>query len=106
MRQRATALDVFYGTEVVGTVHDTSPLAFEYAPAGLKRKAFGDQGLVPGPSRDRFQGLALGRRRPFSTTHVHEIVDTCHEPVLFLDLAIFRVPVLGGTGRDGQTVPI
>ena len=38
MRQRAIALDVFYGTEVVGTVHDTSPLAFEYAPAWLNRK--------------------------------------------------------------------
>lgn len=38
MTPRATALDVFYGTERMGTVHDTSPLAFEYAPAWLDRQ--------------------------------------------------------------------
>ncbi len=38
MTQRATALDVFYGTELMGTVHDTSPLAFAYAQAWLDRK--------------------------------------------------------------------
>ena len=30
-------LDVFLNTELVGTIHDTSPLAFEYAPAWLTR---------------------------------------------------------------------
>lgn len=35
---RATALDVFYGTERMGTVHDTSPLAFEYAQTWLDRQ--------------------------------------------------------------------
>lgn len=35
--QRATALDVFYGTELIGTVHDASPLAFEYAQTWLNR---------------------------------------------------------------------
>lgn len=34
---RPSALDVFYGTELVGTVHDAAPLGFEYAPAWLKR---------------------------------------------------------------------
>lgn len=38
MKPRTTALDVFYDAERVGTVHDSSPLAFEYAPAWLKRK--------------------------------------------------------------------
>lgn len=38
MKPRATALDVFYGTELMGTVHDTSPLAFEYAQAWLDRQ--------------------------------------------------------------------
>jgi serine/threonine-protein kinase HipA len=36
--QRATALDVFYGLERIGTVHDTTPLSFEYARAWLDRK--------------------------------------------------------------------
>lgn len=35
---RVTALDVFYGQELIGTVHDTSPLTFEYAPAWLARQ--------------------------------------------------------------------
>ena len=38
MKQRAAALDVFYGTERMGTVHDVSPLAFEYAQTWLDRK--------------------------------------------------------------------
>ena len=38
MTQRVTALDVLYGTERMGTVHDTSPLAFEYAQGWLDRK--------------------------------------------------------------------
>ncbi|HRH29045.1 MAG TPA: HipA N-terminal domain-containing protein, partial [Aquabacterium sp.] len=35
--QRATALDVFYGEELIGTVFDTEPLSFEYAPTWLAR---------------------------------------------------------------------
>lgn len=35
--ERPAAIDVFYGMERVGTVHDASPLAFEYAPAWLER---------------------------------------------------------------------
>lgn len=35
--QRTTALDVFYGEELIGTVFDTEPLSFEYAPIWLKR---------------------------------------------------------------------
>lgn len=31
--QSATALDVFYGEELIGTVFDTEPLTFEYAPS-------------------------------------------------------------------------
>lgn len=34
---RATALDVYYGEDLVGTVHDASPLAFEYASTWLAR---------------------------------------------------------------------
>lgn len=34
---RTTALDVFYGEELIGTVFDTEPLSFEYAPNWLKR---------------------------------------------------------------------
>ena len=37
MTRRPNRLDVYYGTELVGVVHDTSPLAFEYAPAWLGR---------------------------------------------------------------------
>ena len=37
MKQQATALDVFYGTECIGTVHDTAPLSFEYARTWLDR---------------------------------------------------------------------
>ncbi|QTD46568.1 type II toxin-antitoxin system HipA family toxin [Ottowia testudinis] len=34
---RTTALDLFYGAAHVGTVHDGSPLVFEYAPGWLAR---------------------------------------------------------------------
>ena len=48
---RAAALDVFYGTEPMGTVHDTTPLGFEYAPTWLQRAdafALCAIGLAPG----------------------------------------------------------
>lgn len=51
--QRATALDVFYGPERVGTVHDTSPLGFEYAQAWLDRPDAFSLSVIPlqrGPS--------------------------------------------------------
>lgn len=38
MGTRAQALDVFYGDEHVGTVHDSSPLAFEYTTTWLENK--------------------------------------------------------------------
>lgn len=34
---RPSRLDVFYGDELVGSLHDASPLSFEYAPAWLVR---------------------------------------------------------------------
>lgn len=34
---RPDRLDVYYGTELVGTIHDTSPVTFEYAPNWLER---------------------------------------------------------------------
>lgn len=37
--RHADRLDVYYGSELVGTVHDTSPISFEYAPAWLERPA-------------------------------------------------------------------
>jgi serine/threonine-protein kinase HipA len=36
--ERVTALDVFYGKELIGTVFDTEPLSFEYAPTWLGRQ--------------------------------------------------------------------
>lgn len=33
----SSALDVFYGEELIGTVFDTEPLSFEYAPTWLSR---------------------------------------------------------------------
>ena len=36
-RPRTDRLDVYYGNELVGTLHDASPIAFEYAPAWLER---------------------------------------------------------------------
>jgi serine/threonine-protein kinase HipA len=36
--ERVTALDVFYGDELIGTVFDTEPLSFEYAQAWLGRQ--------------------------------------------------------------------
>jgi serine/threonine-protein kinase HipA len=35
--ERTDRLDVYYGTELVGTIHDASPVAFEYAPPWLER---------------------------------------------------------------------
>lgn len=35
--ERPDRLDVFFGDEIVGTVHDASPLAFEYSAAWLAR---------------------------------------------------------------------
>lgn len=37
MTARPDRLDVYYGTELVGTIHDTSPVSFEYAPDWLER---------------------------------------------------------------------
>ena len=34
---RPDRLDVYYGNELVGTIHDTSPVAFEYAASWLER---------------------------------------------------------------------
>ena len=44
---RTTALDVFYGTERMGTVHDSAPLAFEYAPAWLGREDAFSLSVIP-----------------------------------------------------------
>lgn len=38
MKPRVAALDVFYGPVLMGTVHDTSPLTFEYASGWLERQ--------------------------------------------------------------------
>jgi serine/threonine-protein kinase HipA len=35
MRLRPDRLDIFYGTELVGSVHNSEPLTFEYAPVWL-----------------------------------------------------------------------
>lgn len=35
--ERPNRLDVYYGSELVGTIHDTSPIAFEYAASWLER---------------------------------------------------------------------
>jgi serine/threonine-protein kinase HipA len=35
MQPRSDRLDVYYGSDRVGAVHDSAPLAFEYAPAWL-----------------------------------------------------------------------
>ena len=35
--ERTDRLEVYYGTELVGTIHDASPIAFEYAAAWLER---------------------------------------------------------------------
>jgi serine/threonine-protein kinase HipA len=34
--KRPDRLDVYYGSELVGTIHDASPVAFEYAPGWLE----------------------------------------------------------------------
>ncbi|MCC6653083.1 MAG: type II toxin-antitoxin system HipA family toxin [Candidatus Eisenbacteria bacterium] len=36
--ERPNRLDVYYGSELVGTLHDTSPIAFEYAASWLERE--------------------------------------------------------------------
>ena len=35
--QQIKSLDMFFGEELVGTIHDTSPIAFEYSPQWLGR---------------------------------------------------------------------
>ncbi|MEI6547325.1 MAG: HipA N-terminal domain-containing protein, partial [Burkholderiales bacterium] len=35
MQARPDRLDVYFGRNLVGTVHDSEPLAFEYAPGWL-----------------------------------------------------------------------
>lgn len=37
MTERPDRLDVYYDSELVGTIHDTSPIAFEYAARWLER---------------------------------------------------------------------
>lgn len=37
MMTRTDRLDVYFGAEFVGTIHDASPIAFEYAPKWLER---------------------------------------------------------------------
>lgn len=44
---RPSALDVFHGAERVGTVHDTSPLSFEYAPSWLHREQVFPLSMIP-----------------------------------------------------------
>lgn len=49
---RPEALSVFYGRELVGAIHDASPLVFEYAPSWLTRpepKQLAAIALQPGP---------------------------------------------------------
>jgi hypothetical protein len=36
--ERVTALNAFYGDGLLGTVFDTEPLSFEYAPTWLGRQ--------------------------------------------------------------------
>lgn len=51
MDPRPDRLDVWYGNELVGTVHDSTPLAFEYAPgwlAGGQRMSLATISLQPG----------------------------------------------------------
>lgn len=47
MSARASALDVYYGVELVGTVHDTVPLAFEYASSWLGRQEALPLSVIP-----------------------------------------------------------
>lgn len=52
MEPRPNRLDVYYGNELVGAVHDRSPLSFEYSPAwlaGPRRMSLGAIPLQPGP---------------------------------------------------------
>ena len=36
MQERPDRLDVYYGSDLVGAVHDSAPLAFEYASTWLE----------------------------------------------------------------------
>jgi serine/threonine-protein kinase HipA len=58
MQPRPDRLDVFYGSELVGSVHDSAPLAFEYAP-----------GWLTGPQRMTLAAIALQAGRQ-ATPHV------------------------------------
>jgi serine/threonine-protein kinase HipA len=50
---RPEFLDVYYGTELVGSIHDASPVQFEYAPSWLARSdAFSVAALALGPGRN------------------------------------------------------
>ncbi|MCW5638474.1 MAG: type II toxin-antitoxin system HipA family toxin [Rubrivivax sp.] len=54
MQPRPDRLDVYYGSDLVGAVHDSAPLAFEYAPGwlnpsvGLQRMSLAAIPLQPG----------------------------------------------------------
>lgn len=56
---RAAALDIYYGSELVGTVHDTTPLTFEYAQSWLDRQGRFPLSVIP---------LQAGR---IESVHVH-----------------------------------
>jgi serine/threonine-protein kinase HipA len=45
--QRAKALDLFYGMTLMGSVYDTSPLAFEYSPSWLENKDAFPLSVIP-----------------------------------------------------------
>lgn len=47
MSTRASALDVYYGPELVGTVRDAVPLAFEYARTWLDRQGAFPLSVIP-----------------------------------------------------------
>ena len=47
MTERATLLHVFYGAERIGTVHDASPLAFEYSAEWLGREGAFALSVIP-----------------------------------------------------------
>lgn len=52
MQPRPDRLDVYYGSALVGAVHDSTPLAFEYAPGwldGTHRMSLAAIPLQPGP---------------------------------------------------------
>ncbi|MDO9433862.1 HipA N-terminal domain-containing protein [Hydrogenophaga sp.] len=45
--RRPSVLDVFYGTEPVGSLHDSSPLRFAYAPSWLGRADAFPLSMIP-----------------------------------------------------------